>query len=152
MKRLTGSATQQVSAPIEQCFTLLEAVEGYPRWHPDVVREVAVVERADDGHPVRARTELHVARGPLTKNFHLLMAIAAVRPASVTLTRISHGPSDEEEFEVRWGLASADGGTSIRLDIDASLSVPRMLPLGDIGDALARGFVSSAADALRRAG
>lgn len=150
MKELNGSATQLVMVPIEECFELLVAVEGYPRWHPQVVRSVEVVDRGDDGHATRARTALHVAVGPLTKDFNLLMAVVTVQPQTVTLTRIPHGPSDPEEFAVRWRLEAENSGTRIRLDIEANLSVPRLVPVGGIGAEMARGFVTAAAGTLPR--
>jgi len=151
VKQLTGVAAQVVTVPIDDCFGLLEAVDRYPAWHPDVVREVDVLERRPDGRPTRARTTLHVARGPLVRDFHLVMAVAAEPPGSVALTRLGHGPSDREQFDVRWRLSSENAGTRIHLAIGASLSVPRLLPLGGIGDDLARGFVAAAANALRAA-
>jgi hypothetical protein len=148
VKELNGTAAAVVDAPIGRCYTLLEAVDRYPDWHPEVVRRVEVVERDTDGRPAKARTVLHVARGPLVKDFNLLMNVAAARPETITLTRIPHGPSDQEQFEVRWLLREQGPGTSIRLNVKATLSIPRMVPVGGIGDAMADGFVVAAAKAL----
>jgi ribosome-associated toxin RatA of RatAB toxin-antitoxin module len=137
-----------VSAPVSACFALVEAVERYPSWYPDVVREVDVVDRGADGRVTRARTTLHVSRGPLGKDFHLLMAVVAEPRQTVTLIRLSHGGSDREELELRWRLHEEDGGTRIRIELAAKLSVPRLMPLGGIGDELAAGFVAAAANAL----
>lgn len=145
---MNGAATEVVSAPVSDCFALVEAVERYPSWHPDVVREVDVVDRGADGRARRARTTLHLARGPLVKDFHLLMAVVAEPQLTVTLTRLRHEASDREEFEVRWRVQDEGGGTRIRMELAANLSVPRFLPLGGIGDYLAAGFVAAAANAL----
>jgi ribosome-associated toxin RatA of RatAB toxin-antitoxin module len=150
MKELIGAATTKVGVPIEKCFALLEAVERYPDWHPEVVREVDVVERDGEGRPSKARARLHVARGPVVRDFDLLMEVRAQRPQSVTLTRIRHGPSDHEQFGVRWHLREQDAGTGIRLGVEATLSVPRLVPVGGIGDAIAEGFVAAAAKELLR--
>jgi ribosome-associated toxin RatA of RatAB toxin-antitoxin module len=151
MKDLRGSATQTVAAPIERCYELLAAIDDYPRWHPDVVKSAEVVERRPDGNPARARAALHAAVGPLTRDFNLTLMIQLAPPASVTLTRVPHDPSDEEEFQVSWSLAAAaGGGTQISVALHATLSVPRLLPLGGIGDGLAEGFVSAAARELGR--
>jgi ribosome-associated toxin RatA of RatAB toxin-antitoxin module len=149
VKELTGAATQVVPAPIDECFGLLEAVDRYPVWHPEVVRGVEVLERSSDGRPTRARTTLHVARGPLMHDFHLTMDVVADPPGSIALTRLGHEPADRELFEVRWRLSAENAGTRMALALQASLSVPRFLPLGGIGDELARGFVVAAASALR---
>lgn len=150
MKELSGSAAQTVDAPIESCYELVAAVDEYPSWYPDTVQSVEVLECAADGAPVRAEATLHVARGPLVKDFHLLLAVELDPPSAVTLTRERHGPSDQEEFRVAWQLTPRGAGTEIALTLDANLSVPRFLPLGGIGDAMAGGFVTAAAGALSR--
>jgi hypothetical protein len=48
---------------------------------------------------------------------------------------------------VTWHV-DAPAHAQIRLDLHANLSVPRFLPLGGIGDAVADGFVNAAARAL----
>lgn len=149
VKALSGTASDTVTASIEDCFAFFEAVDRYPDWHPEVVRSVHVLERGAAGEPTQARTQLHVARGPLVKDFNLLMDVAARRPAAVTLTRRRHGPADPEQFEVRWHLREESAGTHIRLEVEANLSVPRLVPVGGIGDAMADGFVVAAARALR---
>jgi ribosome-associated toxin RatA of RatAB toxin-antitoxin module len=150
MKELSGAATEVVSAPIEQCFALLQAVDHYPDWHPEVVREVEVLRRDAQGSPTKARTTLHVARGPLVRDFRLLMDVAARPPAAVTLVRVRNDPSDQEQFEVRWQLQEERSRTEVRLGVHANLSVPRLVPVGGIGDAMAQGFVDAAVRALRR--
>jgi hypothetical protein len=94
-----------------------------------------------------ARTTLHLARGPLVKDFELLMAMTTDPGSGVTLTRVRHGSADQEQFEVIWRVEQ-ERGTWIHLRLDANLSVPRLLPLGGVGDAVAEGFVAAAARAL----
>jgi ribosome-associated toxin RatA of RatAB toxin-antitoxin module len=145
MKELRGKASETVNAPIDRCYALLVAIEDYPRWHPDVVRSAEVLERRPDGNPARAHAVLHAAIGPLTKDFNLTLMIQLAPPASVTLTRVPHDSSDQEEFRVSWTLAAAPGGgTEISLVLHANLSVPRLVPLGGVGDGLADGFVAAA--------
>ncbi len=150
MKELSGTASRLVGASIEDCFALLRAVDRYSTWHPEVVREVEVLQRTTDGHPVRARATLHVAAGPLVRDFDLLMAVATRETEAVTLTRQRHGPGDHEQFEVSWRLRPHDRATQVHLDVAANLSVPRFLPLGGIGNAMAEGFVAAAVGALQR--
>jgi ribosome-associated toxin RatA of RatAB toxin-antitoxin module len=145
MKELHGTASQHVGVPIERCYELLIDVEDYPRWHPDVVQSAEVIERRPDGSPARARAKLHVGIGPLVKDFNLTLMVQLARPASVTLTRVPHDASDAEQFQVTWTLSAAGGGTGIGLALAANLSVPRLVPLGGVGDSLAAGFVSAAA-------
>jgi ribosome-associated toxin RatA of RatAB toxin-antitoxin module len=149
VKRLQGSGEVEVSAAPPQCFALLEAVEHYPDWYPEVVRRVEVLERDGDGTASRAHATLHAAVGPLVKDFDLLLAVAAEPLTAVTLTRIPHGRADEEEFRVRWRVL-AGPRTRIELRLDANLSVPRLAPVGGLGDSLAKGFVAAAARTLAR--
>ncbi len=147
MKQLRGSARTPVPATPERCIALFEAVEAYPSWYPEVVQELTVLEREDDGRPTRVQTTLHVAKGPITKDFHLVLAVVSDRRSEVALTRVKHPGSGNEEFEATWHVT--DPGAEISLDLAASLDVPRLLPVGGIGDALAEGFVAAAANQLR---
>jgi hypothetical protein len=112
-----------------------------------VVRSVDVLERDPTGQPTRVHAKLHLAQGPLSKDFDLEMTVTVQPPGTVQLTRVPHEPSDEERFEVTWHV-DAPAHAQIRLDLHANLSVPRFLPLGGIGDAVADGFVNAAARAL----
>jgi hypothetical protein len=147
MKELSGSASGVTSAPIEECVRFLRTVDRYPTWHPDVVRSAEVLERNADGDPTRARASLHVAVGPLVKDFNLVLLVTFDGTRMVKLAREPHGPADHERFEVAWYLEEG-GGTRIRLQLRASLSVPRLVPVGGIGDSMAAGFVTDATRAL----
>jgi hypothetical protein len=147
VKQLHGTATGAVAAPIEECLALLVAVDRYPSWYPEVVQEVEVLEASSDGRPTKARTTLHVSQGPIVKDFNLLLAVSVERPAIVKLARIPKGPSDQQRFEVTWRLEDR-GSTSIWLGLDASLPVPRFIPIGSVGNAIAQGFVRAATRAL----
>jgi hypothetical protein len=147
MKELRGTATSVVSAPLAECHSLLAAVDRYPVWHPDVVKQVEVLDRDDRGHARSARAILHVSVGPLVRDFHLVFVVQ-VEPATVKLNRIPHHASDRERFDVTWRLDGA-ADTQIGLELGANLSVPRLVPLGGVGDSLAHGFVSAAVRALR---
>jgi hypothetical protein len=151
MKELRGSAATAVAAPIDRCIALFEAVDAYPTWYPDVVQEVEVLERGESGRPTRVRTVLHVARGPLVKDFHLVLAVASDGAHEVQLTRVRDASSGPEQFDATW-RAEDEAGTRIQLDLIASLDVPRFLPVGGIGDAMAEGFVAAAANQLRDGG
>jgi hypothetical protein len=147
MKELTGSATASTPAPRAECLALLEAIDRYPDWHPEVVREAEVLERDAQGHPTRARTKLHVERGPLTRDFNLLFAVNVDPGGTIKLTRIPNEGSDKERFDVTWRVEDGQD-TQIRLDLAANLDVPRLIPLGGVGDSMAQGLVSAATRAL----
>jgi ribosome-associated toxin RatA of RatAB toxin-antitoxin module len=146
MKELHGSAYSSVDAPPDKCLALLEAVDTYPDWHPEVVQEVEVLA-SNDGHPTRVRAKLHLARGPLVKDFNLVLSVATDGKRQVKLTRIRDRDSGPEQFDVTW-LVEDTGPTLIRLDLSASLDVPRFLPVGGVGDGVAEGFVAAAVKEL----
>ncbi len=134
-----------MAAPLAQCLALVEAVDEYPRWYPDVVRSVEVFERDADGVPSRVQTTLHVSVGPVTKDFELPMTVARTPPATVALAKIG----GDAKFDVTWRLSEGQG-TLLELELDASVDVPRLLPLGDVGNSVAKGFVSAASAELAR--
>ncbi len=147
VKDLQGSARAQVAADVERCFALLREVERYPDWYPQVVRRVEVLERDADGRATRAQAALHVAHGPIVRDFELLLAVHAEPSSSVRLERVPHGASDGERFEVLWHLRPGRA-TELRVELRASLAVPRLLPLGGVADAIAGGFARAAAAEL----
>jgi hypothetical protein len=147
MKQLRGTANASVAAPLKRCLALLTAVDAYPAWYPEAVRQVAIVAWGDDGLASRARATLHVSYGPLVREFDLLLSLQVDPSGTVALTRVPHGASDREEFAVTWRL-SEEHGTRIELELDAKLAAPRLIPLGGAGDAIATGFVGAAVRAL----
>jgi hypothetical protein len=89
---------------------------------------------------------IHGARGTLVREFQLLLAIAVEPPRSVTLTRVTDHPTNQE-FTAVWLLRS-DSRTRIALQLDAKLRVPALVPAGGIPDEIANGFVTAASRAL----
>lgn len=149
MKELTGHASAATPASPAECMALLEAIERYPSWAPDVVKEAEVLERDTGGHPIKARTKLHVERGPLTRDFDLLFDVNVDPAGRIELRRVPHERSDSERFNVTWRV---DGGqrTRIALDLAANLDVPRFIPLGGVGDSMAEQLLSAGVRALDR--
>ncbi|HUA46275.1 MAG TPA: SRPBCC family protein, partial [Solirubrobacteraceae bacterium] len=145
-RQFHGEARADVAAPLDECFTLLAAVDRYPEWCPDVVRQVQVLEYHAGGQPRLVRMMIHVARGTLVKEFHLLLAIAVDEPRSVTLTRETDHPTNQE-FTAVW-LLRPDRRTCIALELDARLRVPALVPAGGIPDEIADAFVVAASRAL----
>ena len=145
MKELRGTATSLVSAPLAECLALVQAVDEYPDWYPEVVRAVDVVERDASGTPSRAQTKLHLSVGPLTKDFDLLMAITTEPPATVKFVKVG----GNAKFDVTWHLRDGQQ-TRLSIELDANVDAPRFLPLGGIGDSVAQGFVAAASRELAR--
>jgi ribosome-associated toxin RatA of RatAB toxin-antitoxin module len=145
MKQLRGAAATLVPAPLARCLALVQEVDRYPVWYPEVVRTVEVIERDARGLPSRAQTRLHLSAGPVTKDFDVLMAVTLTPPATVTLAKVG----GTAKFDVIWRLTEGEN-TRIELELDASLDVPRLIPLGDVGNSVAQGFVAAASAELAR--
>ncbi len=147
MKELHARAGTSVNATAEQVLDLLRAVDEYPTWYPDGVRAAAVLERDDEGRPTKVNATLHVASGPLVRDFRLTLAVTSPDPTTIKLARVPHDSRDPERFEVTWRVLERHG-VRIELALDANLSVPRLLPVGGVGESIARGFVDAAARTL----
>lgn len=149
MRTIGAHASQIVEAPAERCLTFLADLEAYPEWHPDTVHAARVTERDDRGYPRRAEVTLRLRLGPLAGSFELAMDASVDPGGIVALRRVRHAPSDPERFDVQWEITDAGGGrTRLELSLEAVLELPRLVPLGGVGEAVAQGFVAAASRAL----
>ena len=143
MKELSGRATETVAAPAEECVALLAAVDRYPLWYPDVVREVDVLGRDGQGRPSAVRARFRVAYGPLVHDFDLVLAVTLEESGTIRLARVG----GSQRFDLTWHVRE-EADTYIDLDLYAKLQVPRFLPLEGVGDVMAKQFVGAAKRAL----
>jgi hypothetical protein len=146
MRELHGTASNIVAAPLEKCVALLAAIDGYPDWYPEGVREVEVLKRNAAGQPTRVLTVLHVAVAGFDRDFHLTMTVKVDPRSRVALNKVKADSSDPP-FDVVWHV-SEDEGTLIKLDLDTALPLSRFVPLGGLGNSIAKSFVSAASEAL----
>ena len=144
MKDLQGSASISLAATPADCVALLAAVDGYPSWCPELIREVEVLERGADGVPVRARTTVHLALGPIANDFRFEITVSVQPGAEVVLSRIPDDRSDAESLDIRWLAKPGE----LSIEMSGRLGVPRFLPVGGIGDSVAQDFVEAASRAL----
>jgi ribosome-associated toxin RatA of RatAB toxin-antitoxin module len=143
MKELSGSAEITTEATPRACFELVAAVDRYPAWDPDVIPSVEVLAVDSDGRTKRVRTAVHVAVGPITRDFDLVMDVQLSEKDAVCLSRVPNEAGDPERFEVVWRIAER-APTRLRIELTATLEVPRLVPVGGIGDRLAQQFVEAA--------
>ena len=144
MKRLDGCAGAVVEAPIAVCFSVLEAVEHYPSWCGDFIREVISVECGPDGRPARAHVVVYVAQSPFGKRFEFDATISTEPPRAVKLSRLPDSPSDRDRFLLSWSLSEGDR-TRIGLEFSAVVSfLPSVVPLPGVGDLIAATLVDAA--------
>ena len=151
MRRLKGHGGAACDASAASLAELLVAVDRYPTWHGDVVRTVAVRSRDQGGLPDTVDATLRVAIGPVHHDLELTLRISSAPVNRITLTRLPNDPGDPETFVAVWRLDEGHQ-TMISLDVEAELDVPRLVPLGRIGDALAQGFVDAAVARAARSG
>jgi len=144
MKQLRATAVRTVPASAAATLALLRELERYPDWYPEGVRSVQVLERSAAGHARRAQAVLRLAHGPLQREFELVIAVREPEAGTLVLEREPHGPSDPERLRVTWQAKER----SLALTLEAQLAVPRLLPVGGVGEALAEGFLAAAARAL----
>ena len=57
------------------------------------------------------------------------------------------GESSGASFDATWRLEKRDG-TQLELELDATMPVPGLVPLGGVGDAFADGFMEAAVRGL----
>jgi ribosome-associated toxin RatA of RatAB toxin-antitoxin module len=141
-----GEAADVVAAPPEVCLALVAAVDRYPDWCPDVIRDVDVLDCDADGQPSSVRMMMDIARGGLVREFNLFLLIIVEPPGSVKLTRVTDHPTNQE-FNATWTLRPA-ASTRLALELDAKLRVPWYIHAGRIGDAIAEAFVNAASTRL----
>ena len=147
MKDLNATASREAAAPIDTCFDRLADVEGYSRWHPAGVKRAEVVERDPAGTATKISTTFILQR--LQRDFTLEMALRLERPQLIELRRLPKKPGDPEHVILTWRLSERGADrTSIALDLNAKLDLPRFLPIGGVGETIARGFVDAAVASL----
>jgi hypothetical protein len=144
VKSLGGAASADVAAPPGRAFAVLADVELYQEWYPDVIRRVAVIERGGDGTATLADVTLSAPGLPIG-DLETRMRAERHPPRAVSLVRVPNEPGDAERFTVAWTIEAVGAGSRIAVRLDAVLPVPRLVPLGGIGDRMASGFVRAAA-------
>jgi hypothetical protein len=149
MRELHGEASEVVAAPLEKCVALLAAVDGYPDWYPGGVREVEVLKRSAAGQPTRVLIVLHVEVAGFDRDFHLTMTVKVGPRGHVALNKVKADSADPP-FDVVWQMSEQEG-TLIKLDLDTVLPISRFVPLGGVGNSIAKSFVTAASEALAAA-
>jgi hypothetical protein len=143
MKQLNATAAGDAAAPIDACYDRLADVEAYPNWHPAGVKRAHALEHDSAGAPTKVSTTFVLQR--LQRDFAIEMAVRLERPHLVELRRLPKKPGDTEQVILTWRLTERGADrTAITLDLEAALDLPRFLPIGGVGDTIARGFLEAA--------
>lgn len=144
MKRLEPDPVERVvaAAPAD-VYAVVDDVEAYPEWMTGV-QSVDVHERGPDGRVSVARIQMELPIPVVKGAFGFTGAIDRTPASRVTLRRKPSKAGDEQALTVDWHLSPEGSGTRVRLEMEATVDVPRFAPLGGPADSMAEGF----ADAL----
>jgi polyketide cyclase/dehydrase/lipid transport protein len=148
MKRIDGTASSVVAAPPQRCFGLVAAIDRYPSWNGELVREVEVLAWTGDASPARARLAIHVAQSPFGKDHELILDVHTEPARVVHLTRLPADGSDRDQLAISWRI-DGERATRLSLDFRATTSmVPSFLPLPGVGNLIAQHLLEIAVRAL----
>jgi ribosome-associated toxin RatA of RatAB toxin-antitoxin module len=135
-----------VAAPPEACFAVVSDIERYPDWLTGV-QAIEVRERDDDGQVSLARVRVRLSLPAFSRELAFSGRVEREPPRRLRLRREpSTAASSPETVAMTWTVAPEGGGSRVGLELEAEVDAPRLVPLGPVGDALARSF----ADALAR--
>jgi ribosome-associated toxin RatA of RatAB toxin-antitoxin module len=145
VREISATATGVAQASIDEVFSRLRDVERYPDWYPDGAKSVAVLERDAAGLPVAVDAVLAAVAGPLRKNFDVRLAVESEAPTRVALVRVADDRGDHEALTIGWSLRElAPGQTEVTVEMIAHLDVPAFLPVGQVAQEAAGGFLAAA--------
>ena len=149
-KDLTATAVGVTAVAIEPVYEHLLAVDRYPQWYPDGARSVTVIERDAGGVATTVDAVLAAVAGPLRKEFDVRLSVAAIRPTSIALARVTDERGEHEELTITWLLRDlGPDGTELSADFSARMDVPRFIPIDPVAREVANGFLQAALASLQ---
>lgn len=145
MREITATATGVAQASIDVVFSQLRDIEHYPDWYPAGAKSVVVLTRDADGRPVAVDAVLAAVAGPLRKSFEVRLAVETEAPTRVALVRVADDRGDHEALTISWKLRElGPQQTEVTVDMIAHLEVPPFLPVGQVAQEAAGGFLAAA--------
>jgi ribosome-associated toxin RatA of RatAB toxin-antitoxin module len=145
VREISATATGVAQASIDAVFSQLRDVEHYPDWYPAGAKRVEVLERDGDGMPVAVNAVLAAVAGPLRKSFDVRLAVETQVPTRVALVRVADDRGDHEALTISWNLRElGPQQTEVTVDMIAHLDVPPFLPVGQVAQEAAGGFLAAA--------
>lgn len=145
VREISATATGVASASIDTVFSQLRDVEHYPDWYPAGAKSVGVLERGADGMPVAVDAVLAAVAGPLRKSFGVRLAVETEFPTRVALVRVADDRGDHEALTISWSLRElGPQQTEVTVEMVAHLDVPPFLPVGQVAQEAAGGFLAAA--------
>jgi ribosome-associated toxin RatA of RatAB toxin-antitoxin module len=145
VREISATATGVAQASIDTVFSQLRDVERYPDWYPAGAKSVEVLERDAAGLPVAVDAVLAAVAGPLRKSFDVRLAVESETPTRVALVRVADDRGDHEALTISWSLRElAPQQTEVTVGMIAHLDVPPFLPVGQVAQEAAGGFLAAA--------
>jgi ribosome-associated toxin RatA of RatAB toxin-antitoxin module len=145
VREISATATGVAEASIDKVFSQLRDVEHYPQWYPVGAKSVDVLERDADGLALSVDAVLAAVAGPLRKNFDVRLAVETTVPTRVALVRIADDRGDHESLTISWTLRElGPQQTELTVEMVAHLDVPPFLPVGQVAQEAAGGFLAAA--------
>ena len=103
-----------------------------------------MLERDADGAAVRVDAVLAAVAGPLRKNFDVRLDVESEAPTRVALVRVADDRGDHEALTISWSLRElAPQQTEVTVEMIAHLDVPPFLPVGQVAQEAAGGFLAA---------
>ena len=145
MREISATATGVAQASIDTVFKQLRDVEQYPDWYPAGAKSVVVLDRDVAGLPITVDAVLAAVAGPLRKSFDVRLAVQTEVPTRVALVRVADDRGDHETLTISWELRElAPQQTEVTVGMVAHLDVPPFLPVGQVAQEAAGGFLAAA--------
>lgn len=145
MREISATATGVAQASIDTVFKQLRDVEHYPDWYPAGAKSVVVLDRDVAGLPITVDAVLAAVAGPLRKSFDVRLAVQSEVPTRVALVRVADDRGDHETLTISWDLRElGPQQTEVTVGMVAHLDVPPFLPVGQVAQEAAGGFLAAA--------
>jgi ribosome-associated toxin RatA of RatAB toxin-antitoxin module len=145
VREISATATGVAQASIDTVFKQLRDVEHYPDWYPAGAKSVVVLDRDVAGLPITVDAVLAAVAGPLRKSFDVRLAVQSEVPTRVALVRVADDRGDHETLTISWDLRElGPQQTEVTVGMVAHLDVPPFLPVGQVAQEAAGGFLAAA--------
>lgn len=145
MAKLNGSSTEDIDAPLERVWALVEDVERAPDWQGGL-KAVHVIEQDDEGRATVCETESDA-------KVRAIKSTVRFEYDAPTSLRWTQEKGEMKSVDGRWELEDL-GGERTRVTYDLEVDLGRMLSLvirGPLVDLLRAMLVNARAGELKRA-
>ena len=115
---ISGSASAEIAAPIDEVFTVAADVEGSPRWQPEI-KVAEVIERDADGR----QTLVHIETDAKVRRLGADLRFSYDEPSGLSWVQEE---GDLKSVEGSWAFEDLGGGRT-RATYEMTVDLGRML-------------------------